>query len=209
MVKVCESCGETYRAKNRRFCSMACRSASATGACVFEGCVNARRNGGLCSGHAEQRRKGRALAPLKNRLRYPRSCAEDGCEQLVVLKDRCMRHYRALRRPPSQTPQARRGESPGDGNIDFHGYRRIYRPTHPMAAANGLVSEHRLVMADALRRVLRPDETVHHRNGDKLDNRLENLELRPVGLHPAGQSVEDLVEHATQVLRRYAPEALA
>lgn len=43
--------------------------------------------------------------------------------------------------------------------------------------------EHRLVMERFLGRDLRRDEHVHHRNGDKLDNRVQNLEVLGVAEH--------------------------
>lgn len=63
-------------------------------------------------------------------------------------------------------------------------------PFWPMVMSNqGYVLEHRLVMAKSLDRPLRPDETVHHINGDRTDNRLENLQVRQ-GKHGKGEAME-------------------
>ncbi|MDR0905789.1 MAG: HNH endonuclease [Oscillospiraceae bacterium] len=62
------------------------------------------------------------------------------------------------------------------------GYVLVHAPTYPAAKFNksgkgGYVFEHRLVMANHLGRPLTKDEHVHHINGDKTDNRIENLEM--------------------------------
>lgn len=62
----------------------------------------------------------------------------------------------------------------GGVEINSYGYRVVYAPDHPKAH-KGKVLEHRLVVEKSLGRFLNSDEIVHHINGDKLDNRLENL----------------------------------
>jgi len=65
----------------------------------------------------------------------------------------------------------------GGSIVDKDGYRLRYHPGHPHPRKKKYVLEHRLVMEAALGRFLLPKEVVHHKNGNKQDNRIENLEL--------------------------------
>lgn len=66
--------------------------------------------------------------------------------------------------------------SKGDYN-----YARV--PDHPAATEKGYVLEHRIVVENHIGRLLLSNEVVHHRNGDKKDNRPENLEVMTLAGH--------------------------
>lgn len=92
------------------------------------------------------------------------------------------------------------------GGRSLHqGYVYLKAPQHP-AANKGYVFEHRLVVEKELGRFLYPDETVHHKNGIRTDNRYENLELWSKK-HPPGQRITDLTSWAEEILCRYKPGA--
>lgn len=88
-----------------------------------------------------------------------------------------------------------------------HGYVMLRIPDHP-AQQNCYVQEHRVVMEKMIGRYLEKNETVHHKNGIRTDNRPENLELWTKA-HSYGQRVSDLVQWAEELLAKYAPQKLA
>lgn len=157
---------------------------------------------GLCSAHyARQRTTGSVQADKPIRSHAPGSrCRVKGCTKAVAAHGVCGTHYARLRRWGD--PEARYQPT---GHTNRRGYRLAYAPDHPMAMRNGHVLEHRLVMAEALGRVLLPTETVHHKNGDKLNNRLTNLELW-VKSQPAGQRAADLVRWAREIEALYGAD---
>lgn len=67
------------------------------------------------------------------------------------------------------------------------------------------IKKHRYIMQQHLGRELLPEETVHHKNGIKTDNNLDNLELWSKS-HPAGQRVKDKVAWAKEILELYGED---
>ena len=116
---------------------------------------------------------GRPLAKDEIVLHLNHDRADDRLENLKIVKR------------GSPFPTGQRYKDTRKGFSLERGYAVIWNPTHPLARKNGYVLEHRIVMSEHLGRLLRSDEFVHHKNGNRLDNRIENLELSNIRTHPA------------------------
>lgn len=144
-------------------------------------------------------------------------CSAKDCNYPVRAKGFCNAHYVRLRRYgdirehiPLRKPRFwSKTLKTGCKYKRKSGYVMIYAPDYHKshAGARCMVPEHRYVMAKHLGRKLREDEVVHHKNGIRDDNRIENLELWSK-MHPSGQKIKDLVQYAKEILILYEPKSL-
>ena len=98
----------------------------------------------------------------------------------IKLKNRKFSEQTIKKMSESAKESYRNGKKPTNWNggrreCRADGYIQILKPDHPYATKEGYVFEHRLVMEEALKRFLTADEVVHHINGNKKDNSIENL----------------------------------
>ena len=170
--------------------------------CKVVSCENPIHKRGWCSAHYQRWLKN---GDLKENIPTGRTiiegqCDEPGCERPMVCKRLCTLHYNRLKTKGHTGPTGK--IYTGKGHINAQGYRRI-----PVGGGREL-AEHRVVMERHLGRPLKKNETIHHLNGIRHDNRLENLELR-ASHHGKGQRPADLVDWIVRDYPEMVREALA
>lgn len=128
-----------------------------------------------------------------------RQCDMKGCNSRHYARGFCHLHWARKRRTGELGTITKRATG---RYLHSEGYVYVKDPSSPNATKWGYVLEHIKVMSESLGRPLDGKETVHHKNGIKDDNRIENLELW-ASRHPRGQRVEDLVAFAREILNTY------
>lgn len=133
------------------------------------------------------------------------TCKQPGCDRRRHGKGFCEVHYMRMKRGADMdAPIARRDGAPRRRS-DPKGYIICYCPEgYPEGTA---ILEHRMIMEQHLGRPLRKNENVHHINGIKDDNRIENLELWTRS-QPTGARVRDKIAWAKEFLEEYGYKVL-
>lgn len=190
------------------YCSRTCKDRASAArqrvqdtVCRVEGCSRKSQGRPLCSMHYRRLRihgdVGDVEAVRGGRMGVV-PCSVPGCPRKYYANGMCSLHYNRGRTRDGDVGPAELLKGYGFRFYTDDGYVVVNDPKRK----RNKVLEHRLVMELHLGRELLPHENVHHINGIRDDNRLENLELWSKS-QPSGQRVADKVAWAREILRLY------
>jgi hypothetical protein len=173
--------------------------------CIADGCDREAKKSNLCTKHYHRlRRLGVLETGRPDRLPNLSQikCSVQGCKNNAIALNLCSKHYSKLKKHGDPLAGGIQDGRSKVWHVRDIGYVMRFDRTDPHAGKNGIVYQHRQVMGEHIGRPLRKDENVHHKNGNRADNRIENLELWSKS-QPAGQRVADKVKWAKEILAEY------
>lgn len=174
--------------------------------CSLPDCDRPLKSRGYCNTHYQRLRLGKEVdGKLLGEKLIKGFCSVDGCSVSVVTKGFCQYHYdRQIKGRPLVNPKTLEDPETWNRYQDEKGYIRYFITLDGKTYRK---TEHRVVMEKHLNRELLKHENVHHINGQRSDNRLENLELWSTS-QPSGQRIDDKTAWALDWLKQYSPELL-
>lgn len=161
--------------------------------CLIQGCKNIIQNKcrKLCRKHYEQWR----------RENTKKKCKLQNCNTPCHSKGYCGKHLNRFKKYGDPLTHIEKVyKVPTGYRINNQGYAEIRLIINNRAV---WVKEHRYLLEQKLGRSLKKIEQIHHKDGNKLNNNTDNLELWVIRQQPSGQRVKDMLDWAYKILEEY------